>query len=233
MVEIVLDGPAKNALGTRMLQHVKAEIEAADGAPILLTGAGDAFSAGLDLREISSLDAAGIERFLRLLVDTVEALFRHPGPSVAAVNGHAIAGGCVLAAACDHRVGTSLPTARIALNEVGLGLRFPPLMLAVLRYRLPQLEAVILDAGMFPPPDALRLGLVDELADDPLAVARANLTRRAAHPPAAYAATKLDLRAVVRADPGAELAFVQEVLPTWTSEALQQRIRAFLERKPR
>ena len=71
---------------------------------MLLTGDGDAFSAGLNLKEVASLDAPGMERFLATLEKMVTTLFEYPGPTIAWVNGHAIAGGCVLALCCDHRV---------------------------------------------------------------------------------------------------------------------------------
>ena len=61
MVEIKLAGPGKNALGTKMIQSVLDQVDAADGAPILFTGDGDAFSAGLNLKEVESLDSDGME----------------------------------------------------------------------------------------------------------------------------------------------------------------------------
>lgn len=234
MVEIVLEGPGKNALGSQLMVQVRERLAAAGGAPVLLTGAGDALSAGLDLNEVGSLEPAGMEQFLRRLEDLVTALFHYPGPTVAAVNGHAIAGGAILALCCDHRVCTADPRARIGLNEVALGLRFPPRVLAMVRYRVPGpgLEQVLLGAGLHGPADALRLGLVDEIAQDPGSVARARLAALAAHPAEAYAATKRDLRGSIgRPDAEAERAFLAEVLPVWTSDALRARIRGFLERK--
>lgn len=231
MVEVVLEGPAKNALGTKLLTQVRDAVRAAGGKPLLVSGAGDAFSAGLDLKEIGSLDPAAMERFLALLVETIDGLFRYPGPVVAAVNGHAIAGGAILAAACDHRVGPTDPKARFALNEVALGLRFPPRLQELVRYRVVHAETVMLGAGMMGAAEALRLGLLDELADDPLAVARQRLAERAAHPPAIYAAAKDDLRRTVRADADAEARFVREILPVWAGDELRQKIHAFLARK--
>jgi len=83
MREIQLDGPGKNSLGTAMLTHLVAELREAAGEPVLLTGAGDAFSAGLDLKEIHALEGEGMLEFLRLLERAVAALFLYPGPTVA------------------------------------------------------------------------------------------------------------------------------------------------------
>src|SRR5690349_6710653 len=92
-VRVVLEGPGKNALSTALMTKALAEVRAAGSRPLLLTGAGDCFSAGLNLKELATLDVAGMRTFLGALGDLVKALFLHPGPTVAAVNGHAIAGG--------------------------------------------------------------------------------------------------------------------------------------------
>ncbi|MEQ1508075.1 MAG: enoyl-CoA hydratase/isomerase family protein [Myxococcota bacterium] len=232
MIEVRLEGRAKNALSTEVMTRLEEALGEAGGRPVLLTGAGDAFSAGLDLKEIAGLDPDGMLAFLRRLGSVVEALFRYPGPTVAAVNGHAIAGGCVIAAACDHRVGPTDPRAMLGLNEVALGLRFPPGILEILRYRIARLEPVVLGSALMDPARALSYGLLDELADDPVAVGRQRLAALAALPAAAYASTKRDLRGPVRsADAEAERRFLADVLPVWTSPELRTRIAAFLERK--
>lgn len=229
MIEIEIEGPGKNALGSELMSSLRERIREAAGAPILLRGSGDAFSAGLNLKEVASLDPEGMERFLRLLVDLSADLFNYPGPTVALVNGHAIAGGCVLALCCDWRVGAASPRARIGLNEVALGLRFPPLLLRMLRYQLPRLDPVVLHAGLYDPETARGMGLLDEVSEDAEALARKRLSQRASHPAAGYAAAKADLRAGVTAtDPADEAAFLREVLPVWTSDELRDRIRGFL-----
>src|SRR5690606_9804653 len=105
MRELTIQGPGKNALGRELMGSLLAQLREADGEPLLLTGAGDAFSAGLNLKELLELDEAGMDGFRRLLGELSAALFDYPGPTVALVNGHAIAGGCVLALCCDWRVG--------------------------------------------------------------------------------------------------------------------------------
>ncbi|MEZ4237528.1 MAG: enoyl-CoA hydratase/isomerase family protein [Myxococcota bacterium] len=233
-VEVVLSGPSKNALGTRLMLQLDEGLAAAGGAPVLLRGEGDAFSAGLDLRELVDLDRDGMQSFLMRLNGVVERLFRYPGPTVACVNGHAIAGGAILALACDHRVATADPRARIGLNEVALGLRFPPGILDIVRHRVARIETVILGAGLHAPADAAAMGLVDEVADDPLAVAQQRLAALAAHPPAAYAHAKAALRDGIGAwDAATEQQFLEQVLPTWTSGEIKAMIRGFLDRSKR
>ena len=200
---------------------------------MLLTGAGDAFCSGLDLREVASLDDAGMVAFLERLEATCAALFDYPGPTVAAVNGHAIAGGAILALCCDVRLACDRERPRIGLNEVAIGLRFPPAILRIVRHRLPpeHLAEVLLGAGLHPPREAARVGLVDAVADDCLAEARARLEALAAHPPAAYAATKADLgRGVTAVDDVERRRFAEEVAPVWTSQATRDRVLAALGR---
>lgn len=232
-VHITLDGPGKNALSSVILERLEADLIAAAGRPVLLSGAGGAFSAGLDLREVMRLTPPEMAAFLQLLERVCARLHDHAAPVVAAVNGHAIAGGAVIAACCDHKVGGLDPKARIGLNEVALGLRFPPGILRILQARLPAQHhgALLLGAALHPPEQALRLGLLDELAEDPVAIGAARLSALAAHPTAAFAATKAALRAGVTSErPGEAEAFAAEVVPVWTSEALRERLAAVLRR---
>jgi enoyl-CoA hydratase/carnithine racemase len=231
MFEIVLSGPGKNSLGTTMMEHLLAKLGEAAGRPILVTGEGNTFSAGLDLKEVAASDGPGMERFLDRLVRLMDAWYTYPAPVVALVNGHAIAGGTVLALTCDYRVCTSDPTARLGLNEVALGLRFPPSLLTLARRRLPpqHFDTVILGAKLHPPAEALRLGIVDEVADDARAVAERVLRELAAHPAAAYASAKRELRPSFR-DDAAERAFIADGLAAWTSPELKAMIAKMLDR---
>jgi enoyl-CoA hydratase len=235
MREIVMQGPGKNALGRAMMRFLLDQLTAAGGAPILLTGTGDSFSAGLDLKEVAALDPTSAEPFLRALEECMAALYLYPGPTVAAVNGHAIAGGCVLALCCDHRVATSSPTARIGINEVAVGLRFPPRVLAIVRSRVPRRhrERVLLGGSLFSPADACAMGLVDEVDDDPLPLARTRLQWLGANPPQAYAQTKRDLRGATAQDLATDATldrWICESVPTWVSGPLKAHIASVLRR---
>jgi enoyl-CoA hydratase len=93
-----------NALDLELLQAITVTMsEVADAAAVVLTGSGRAFSAGVDLRRIVDGGAAYVQEFLPALSEAFLAVFDCPRPVVAAINGHAIAGGCVIAAACDVR----------------------------------------------------------------------------------------------------------------------------------
>lgn len=229
MREVVLEGPGKNALGSALMRQLLDALRSAAGEAVLLRGAGDAFCAGLNLKEMAALDAAGMQGFLALLEDMVQALYEYPGPTAAAVNGHAVAGGCVLALGCDWRVMTAAAGARIGLNEIAIGARFPPRTWAMVKARVPaaSLERVVLGAQLVDPRSALGLGLVDELADDPLSVAKERLAVLAGHPRDAYAVAKRGIRGVLA--PGAEALarWKGEDLAAWTSP----QFRALIERQ--
>lgn len=224
MREIVLRGRGPNTLSLESLRlFIDALDEAGDDA-LLIRGEGSAFSAGLDLDALEG----NVQELLGLMEEAAGRLFLHPGPTVACVNGHAIAGGCLLALACDHRVLSDASGVKVGMTALGLGLVYPPVVLAVLRYRVPahSLERVLLGADRFGPPEALSLGLVDELAADPLTVARARLERLASHPRAAYAYTKRALRAPALAIDEAERQLrLEEATRAWSPDEVRARRR--------
>jgi enoyl-CoA hydratase len=91
-------------------------------------------------------------------------VFQYPGPTVAAVNGHAIAGGFVLAAACDHRVAAEGP-ARLGLSELRVGVPFPTEAIEIVRFAVGTANAreLVLGAELVDVSAAARKGYVDEV----------------------------------------------------------------------
>ena len=229
--QITLSGPGKNSLSTAMMQRALSELQRAKDAPIFLTGDGDSFSAGLNLKEVSTLDEAGMTTFLTALENLVKALFEHPAPVVAFVNGHAIAGGCVLALCCDVRVMTAEEGARIGLNEVALGLRFPPHTFAMVKHRLtqPNLERVILEGALHRAAEAKHLGLIDVIGEE--MDARAILATMAGHPRDIFAATKLLLRPRLTLSEADHATFKADTIPYWASPDRRAAMLAILDKK--
>ena len=95
MSTVRFDHPPVNALDLDLLDDVIATMRGLDG-PVVITGAGRCFSAGVDLPAIVEGGAEYTDRFMTSLSAAFLAVFDHPAPVVAAINGHAIAGGCVL-----------------------------------------------------------------------------------------------------------------------------------------
>lgn len=87
---------------------------------VVLTGTGKFFSFGLDVPELYSYSPHDFAEFLRKFTDLYTYVFMFPKSVIAAINGHAIAGGCMLASACDYRIMVN-SRAKISLNEVTFG----------------------------------------------------------------------------------------------------------------
>ncbi|MBN6054872.1 enoyl-CoA hydratase/isomerase family protein, partial [Nonomuraea sp. RK-328] len=218
----------------RAVERTMRELDGRDGAvaAVVVTGAGRVFSAGVDLRRVVDGGAAYVAEFLPALSGAFRAVFDLGKPVVAAVNGHAIAGGCVLAAACDHRVMAS-GAGRIGVPELRVGVPFPNAALEIMRFALGPVGArrEVFGGVNHRPEAALALGLVDEVVEPGAVVERAVAVagRMAADVPAeVFRYTKGQLRAEVneRLDRVAEPGLVE----LWTRAAVDGRIRAFMER---
>lgn len=197
---VTIDRPPANAMdpsfiasGLEMLEHLGASTP--DG--VVLTGTDRFFSAGADLRVVPSLspdDQANMAREINALFSGWFTLAR---PVVSAVNGHAVAGGLVLALCGDARVGPT--TGRFGLTEVAAGIPFPSAAMAVVRSELsmPALRRLTLRAELFDAATATALGIFDETVADESVVDRAVALARemGALPANAYSVVKAQLRA--------------------------------------
>jgi enoyl-CoA hydratase len=137
-------------------------------SPVVLTGTGKRFSAGLDLGEHFPLFAGERAAVASWFCDyraTNMRLFTYPRPTVAAVNGHAFAGGLITAAVCDYRVAVA-DEARFGLNEVPIGIPMPAVYVRMLAYAWgePVAARTCLLGEIFSPEQAHELGMVHELA---------------------------------------------------------------------
>jgi enoyl-CoA hydratase len=187
-----LDIELCDALAARFHELRKPDVKA-----VVLTGRGTIFSAGVDLKRLSAGGADYVRRFLPALHRLYEAVFFNPKPVVAAVNGHAIAGGCVLACCADRRIAVR-DGGRIGVTEILVGVPFPALAFEVVRLAVPPryLPEFTLSGATYSTDEALRKGWVDEvvepdrLIDHALAVAR----KLAALSPAAFSQTKSQIR---------------------------------------
>lgn len=205
-----------------------------EGRPFLLRGNNGALSAGVDLREIAGLSQEKMPAYLDLLDEVTRRLFVWPAPTVAVIDGHAIAGGGVFALACDQRIAESDPRIRIGLTEVAVGVLFPPRVWNMCAFRIPAhaQTRVLLGAALVPPHEAKTLGLVDEVVEGALEAGRARLAQLSSYDPMVYRRTKEMLQGgVLDVSEEQHQAFVDEVVPAWTSPALRARLAARLDRK--
>lgn len=221
-----------NALDLELLHAISETMRGlSDAGAIVLTGTGRAFSAGVDLRRIVDGGAAYAEEFLPALSDAFLAVFDCPRPVVAAINGHALAGGCIIAAAADLRL---MSGGTIGLTELLVGVQFPTVPLEIAHYAFgTQAVRLALTAEAFGPDDALRLGLVDHLLSPdellPTAVQRARTL--AEYPPHVYAATKQQLhRDANRRIAERREADDRATTAVWTDDSTLKNIATFLDR---
>ena len=201
---LTLDRPPANAITPQLLNDLTEALDAAreedSVRAIVLTGEGRFFSAGLDLRGgidfAAAITPGGAADPFAALRDCLLTFLRFPKPTVAMLNGHAIAGGLILVLACDYRLGLD-GEYRIGLNEVEIGASFPRAASEIVRLRLTHQQAseLLLGAALYPAQQAVRLGVVDELipADAFVATVLRRAARLGGFPRDAYAHTKAAL----------------------------------------
>lgn len=197
VAEIRMDRPPANALNRELVERLLAALETArmDGAhAIILTGRSGMFSGGLDVPELLVQDRRQVETFWQLFFLLNRQLASSPVPVIAALSGHAPAGGAVLALHCDYRIGIA-GTSRIGLNEVQVGLPVPASILAALIEVVgPRTAHRLATRGQLLTMDeALSVGLVDELAaaENLQSTALARAAELLALPPVAMNTTRL------------------------------------------
>lgn len=201
VARLELDDGKANALNDASIDSLLHGIDRAraDGAgALVIRGRPGVFSGGIDLAVLRGDDArarlATLERIARGLL----AVWTAPMPTVAAVTGHAIAGGAVLAMACDQRIAVDDAKHRIGTTETALGMALPTWAMVIARsaIRPDRLTETILLARTFAPDRAAEIGIVDRAVarKDFDAAITAAATEAAALPTAAYARTKLRLR---------------------------------------
>ena len=144
-----------------------------DCSALILTARGKVFSAGVDLKRLIREGTDYLEEFLPALSDAFDSLLRFPKPVVAAINGHAVAGGCVLASACDERIITA--TAKIGIPELRVGVPFPMVAFEIMRLvAAPSQFQQLVNLGRdLIGRAAFSVGLADEIAESDLIQTRA------------------------------------------------------------
>ncbi|KAH8412000.1 hypothetical protein KR222_006173 [Zaprionus bogoriensis] len=199
---LTMNRPPVNGLNLELLRDLHQSIEEIEGNKsrgLILTSSNPTiFSAGLDILEMYQPDKERIRAFWTTLQDVWLALYGSSVPTAAAINGHSPAGGCLLASSCEYRV--MLPNFTIGLNETKLGIVAPKWFMSSFLSVLPRREAerALNQGRMFTTEEALKVGLVDELAaskEEALAKCAEFIGSFAKVNPLARSLTKQQLRA--------------------------------------
>jgi len=226
-----------NAFDIEFLEALRSALREAmrsDARAVVITAGGHIFSAGVDLPKILQSDRRYLEEFLVQLSDGLAELFAAPKPVVAAVNGHAIAGGTIIACACDYRMMARGPW-RIGVPELRVGVPFPMVPAEIVRYALGHQRAqrAMLVGHVVEAERSVEEGFVDELVEPDHLMERslAAASMMAATPPESYARTKADLRRPVM-ETWAKLraAHDRETLEVWHSPEVRSAIEAYVEK---
>ncbi|MBI5572816.1 MAG: enoyl-CoA hydratase/isomerase family protein [Desulfomonile tiedjei] len=183
LATLMVDRPKVNAINEPLTEELLACFRDLAGnhhvKAVIITGQGKFFSFGLDIPEFLTYSKKSFLRFTAKFAMLYTEIFLHPKPVIAALNGHAIAGGCMLATACDSRIMVA-GRARISLNEINFGSSLFPGSVEMLKYWVgnKNAETVAFSGAMYSAEEAKAIGLVDQvvpqeaLADHALMAAR-------------------------------------------------------------
>ena len=221
-----LNRPPANAFDLEFAREVEAAfvplLDASEVGALVISGTGDYFSAGLDLKRVPLYGPEEQRAMVSTANGLLAKLYACSIPVVAAVNGHAIAAGLVLALACDYRVGSSAPC-KLGVTEVRVGIPFPAVAMAVLQHEVaPHVaRSMILRGNNIDPQTAIARGLLDELQPpERVATTAIDVARDlAGMPREAYARIKRQLRAKA-------IASIEETVASGGDPALESWITA-------
>jgi enoyl-CoA hydratase len=225
-----------NTMDLELLEEVSRELAKLKDEPVkalVVTGSGRVFSAGVDLYRLLEGGGEYVRDFLPRLNSSLVELYRFPRPVVAALNGHAIAGGFILACCCDRRV-MAKDAGKVGLTELPVGVPFPSVPLEVVRSVVPSrvLRDLVYGGRLFLADEALQAGLVDEIVDpqgllDRAVEVAAELTRI---PAAAFGLTKQWIQEpVLRRLERSAAAHDAEVVRVWADPDTHAAIRRYVE----
>lgn len=196
-----MDRPPANGLNEALLTALLDGLESlrvGEARAVILTGREGMFSAGLDVPELLPLSRPRIHAFWTTFFRVTRRLAESPVPVVAALSGHAPAGGAVLALHCDYRIAVE-GKFKIGLNEVQVGLPVPSTILLALAEAVGAREArrLATHGELIPMSEAKAIGLVDELVarDALMDAARKRAGTLLDLPPVAMNATRLAAKA--------------------------------------
>jgi Delta3-Delta2-enoyl-CoA isomerase len=232
IAEVRLERGKVNALDERVVDELASCLrdlaQDSAGPPIVLRGSGRFFSFGFDIPHFLGFSKAAFSAFVASFTSLYRDIFLHPRPVVAALNGHAVAGGCMLATACDARVMVT-GKAKIGLNEIGFGSSVFAGSVDMLTFWVGARRAqqILYSGALYPAEEARALRLVDVVTDEAgLRDAAREVARDlAARDAAAFRSIKgLLRRPIAEAMLAREPRSIEEFVDIWYSEPTWKRL---------
>ncbi len=232
----------RNALSLHLIRELMAafdEVEQSDALVLILTGSGKAFCAGMDLEELKSLVGKSHDENIRdssAVANLFRRLYDFPKPTIAAVNGAAIAGGTGLATMCDFTL--AVPDAKFGYTEVRIGF-VPAIVSSILVWQVGHKIArdLLLTGRLFEAAEAHRYGLVNEVVEPDRLMPRARelAAQLAENSPSSVRATKKLINGFIAAQLDSQIASaIEDNAQIRTTEDFREGVSSFLEkRKPR
>ena len=203
LARITLDDGKVNALDNNWFKGMRAlldEAEASDAVCLVLKGREGIFSGGLNIKWLPGMSRQEQVEFGQLFPGTLKRIYSFPKPTIAQVTGHAIAGGCLIACACDRRVAMS--GASLAMNEVRVNMTIPQWAIDIILDVIPQpySKTMLKFGDPVTSNDLHDWGVIETLCDDPAALDAAAETIAASFEgisPMDFAGTKARVRDIL------------------------------------
>lgn len=209
------------------------EIERSSARAAVVTGQGSVFGAGVDLPAILAGGPDYVRQFLAAMIPSFERFATFPKPLVAAVNGHAIAGGAIIMMACDQKI-AARGKGRIGLTEIQVGVTFPAWALEIARFATPPqyFQTLVMTGRTYNPEQSLAMGLVDELVEPDKLLDRAIevANELGAFLPEAYRVTKVQVRRPMLEAARRESVHDAAAVDHWCSPSVLAELKKFAER---
>ncbi len=236
IVTVALRRPPVNSITEAMADELTSAFRALADDPgikaVILTGTEKFFSFGFDIPEFLSYPKESFIRFVTKWAELYTLVFLYPKPVVAALNGHTMAGGCMLATACDYRIMVT-GKSKIGLNEINFGSSLFPGSVVMLAHctGTRNAELIAYTGAAYSAEEAKNLGLIDQvvsedaLMENAFAVARGLAGK---HPPA-FASIKVLLRQHVSEDMRKKDEFYRkELVDIWYSDYTWEQLKKIL-----
>ncbi len=237
---VVLNRPERRNAVTlamwRRLREIFAELDRAESTRVIvLAGSGDHFCGGADILEFEDVrtGAAAVQAYEREVDACTEAIAGVSKPTIAAIAGYCIGGGCGLAMACDFRVAHRSARFGIPAARLGVVYGVPDTRDLLALVGLARAQRILFGGGQLDAAEAARIGLVDTVVDGPVTEAvREEAAGFAESAPLSIAGAKLILRALARGEVGERTGDIAAALHRAAeSEDYAEGVRAFREKR--